>query len=71
MKQYDPLIAAAIDAAFSVIQAEHDPENRFDSGSAGDAYADRFPEFETLAMCLAHFSAWEAKRVKAAQLKKG
>jgi hypothetical protein len=66
MRSQSQIIAAAIDAAFSVIQAEHDPLNRFDGGSAGDDYSVRFPQFQTLVDCLEHYADWEANRVKAA-----
>jgi hypothetical protein len=62
----DPLVREAIDAAFCVIQSAHDMENRFDSGTAGDLYAERFEQFQQLAAALAHYSAWEANRVAAA-----
>lgn len=61
----DPLIREAIDAALAVIQEAHDPENRFDSGTAGDLYAERFEQFRQLAAALSHYSAWEANRVAA------
>jgi hypothetical protein len=66
MRSQSQIIFAAIDAAFAVIQAEHDPRNRFDAGAAGDEYSMRFPQYETLVNCLEHYSEWEAKRVKAA-----
>jgi len=61
----NPLIREAIDAAFSVIQSAHDTENRFDSGTAGDLYAERFEQFQQLAAALSHYSNWEANRVAA------
>ena len=61
----DPIIREAIDAAFCVIQSAHDPENRFDSGTAGDLYAERFEQFRQLAAALSHYSDWEANRVAA------
>ena len=66
MRSQTEITAAAIDAAFSVIQSAYDPENRFDGGTAGDHYADYFKQFQTLADCLEHYAAWEEKRVKAA-----
>ena len=61
----DPLIREAIDAAFCVIQSAHDAADRFDSGTAGYLYAERFEQFKQLAAALSHYSNWEANRVAA------
>ena len=66
-KPINPTIQAAIDAAFCVIQDAHDPQNRFDAGNFADHYAERFGSFDAIAEALAHYSDWEANRIKAAE----
>ena len=66
-KSIHPLIHQAIDAAFCVIQEKHDPKNRFNAGGFADHYAERFETFDAIAEALAHYSDWEAARVKKAE----
>jgi hypothetical protein len=66
-KPIHPLIHQAIDAAFCVIQEAYDPINRFDAGGQADHYSEKFQTFDAIAEALAHYSEWEAARVKTAR----